>query len=65
MNVFRDSAENEIIELPLEHFGPVRSYVPGQVRRGNLGENSSYLDELDALMIRGAEAAGQREAASG
>jgi hypothetical protein len=56
MNVFRDATLQQI-DLPLEHYGPVRQYAPSQVRRGNLGDNSPYLDDLDALMVRGAAAA--------
>jgi 5,5'-dehydrodivanillate O-demethylase len=57
INTFRDPAKNQYIDLALEHYGEIHAYRKGAVRYMNLGANSPVLDELDALMVRGAEAA--------
>ena len=60
MNVFRDPAQNVTIDLPLEDYGDIARYKPGGVRYQNAGDFSPWIDELDELMLRGAEAARER-----
>jgi 5,5'-dehydrodivanillate O-demethylase len=57
INTFRDPAKNQYIDLALEHYGDLTNYRKGAVRYMNLGASSPVLDELDALMVKGAEAA--------
>ena len=57
VNTFRDPAQNECINLEMEDYGGVRKYQKGNVFYGNQGSFSPVLDQLDALMIKGAEAA--------
>jgi len=57
INTFRDPAQNQCIDLAMEDYGGVRNYQKGGVRYSNLGPYSPVLDQLDELMIKGAEAA--------
>jgi len=57
INTFRDSAQNQCIDLAMEEYGGVRNYQKGGVRYSNLGTFSPVLDQLDELMVKGAEAA--------
>ncbi len=57
INTFRDPARNQCIDLAMEDYGGVRNYQKGGVRYSNLGPYSPVLDQLDKLMVKGAEAA--------
>jgi 5,5'-dehydrodivanillate O-demethylase oxygenase subunit len=57
INTFRDPEANRCINLLLEERGSLASYRKGSVRYMNTGANSPVLDELDELMMKGAEAA--------
>ncbi len=57
INTFRDPAKNQRINLEMEDYGGVRNYQKDGVRHSNLGTFSPVLDELDQLMLKGAEAA--------
>jgi hypothetical protein len=58
INTFRDPAKNEIIRLSSEDHGDPGRYRKGGVAlNSNTGTCSPFLDELDALMSAGAEAA--------
>ncbi len=57
INTFRDPRENQILDLSMERRADISSYRKGGVRFMPLGRNSPVLDELDALMVQGAEAA--------
>lgn len=57
INTFRDPAKNQFINLELEERESIAHYRNGAVRYMNLGEISPYIDELDDLMSRGADAA--------
>jgi 5,5'-dehydrodivanillate O-demethylase len=59
MNVFREEPEGGSLTLPIEDYGDISAYKPGGVRYQNYGDFSPFLDELDQLMQRGAEAAKQ------
>jgi hypothetical protein len=57
MNTFRDVEKNKYIDLALENYGDLSEYRKGSVYYMNVGNLSPVLEELDALMTRGAEAA--------
>jgi 5,5'-dehydrodivanillate O-demethylase len=57
INTFRDPEKNRCLDLSMEHYGQISSYRKGNVHYMNLGRHSPVLDELDELMMRGAEAA--------
>jgi len=57
MNTFRDPAKNERIDVSMEDRGGLDAYEKGGVRYMNQGTYSPVLDQLDDLMIKGAEAA--------
>ena len=54
MNVFRDAARNERIELPIPDYGGVANYRKGSLPTLTTGPNSPYLDIIEALMLQGA-----------
>lgn len=60
INTFRDPAKNQFINLELEERASIVHYRNGSVRYMNLGAISPFIDELDALMIKGAEATRQQ-----
>ncbi len=63
MNVFRDPAENECIELPFPNYETpeqVRRYTKGSLVAITTGSHSPYLEEIESLMLRGAETAKTR-----
>jgi 5,5'-dehydrodivanillate O-demethylase len=59
INTFRDPRENQILNLSMEDEGDVKIYRKGNIRFTplGLGLNSPNFDELEALMMKGAEAA--------
>ena len=58
INTVRDPEKNKCILLAEEHRGSLADYRKGSVRYMNLGDKlSPVLDEIDALMMRGADAA--------
>ena len=57
INTFRDPVQNQCIDLAMEDYGGIRAYQKGGVRYSNLGPYSPVLDQLDELMVKGAEAA--------
>lgn len=65
INTFRNPEENKCILLAEEHRGSLADYRKGSVRYMNLGDKlSPVLDEIDALMMRGADAAAADAAAA-
>jgi 5,5'-dehydrodivanillate O-demethylase len=62
MNVFRDKGKNLCIDLPIEDYGSIASYPCGSVRHGNTGAYSPVTEELDALLVKAAKAAGAFQA---
>jgi hypothetical protein len=57
INTFRDPEKNRYIDLALENYGDLSEYRKGAVYYMNVGNLSPVLEELDALMVKGAEAA--------
>jgi len=57
INTFRDPEQNRRIDLSMEDREGIANYRPGAVRFMNLGNSSPFNDELDALMVRGSQAA--------
>jgi 5,5'-dehydrodivanillate O-demethylase len=57
INVFRDPAKNQRIDLPLQDYGGVRNYRQGSLPLITTGQHSPYLDEIEELMLKGAAAA--------
>jgi 5,5'-dehydrodivanillate O-demethylase oxygenase subunit len=60
MNVFRDPAANRSISLPIPDYVGPRGYRKGMLVAVTTGSHCPWLDEVDAMMWRAAEA--QREA---
>ena len=58
MNVFRDPARNRRLDLPIQDYGGVRNYRRGSMPLLTTGHHSPFSDEIEALMLKGAEAAG-------
>jgi len=56
INTFRDAQENQFINLDLEERAQLTAYKQGDIYYRNVGTNSPYLEELDDLLTRGAEA---------
>jgi hypothetical protein len=62
MNVFRDPARNTCIELPIPDYVGPRNYRKGMLVAVTTGQHCPWLDEVDAMMDRAAEALRQAEA---
>jgi len=56
INVFRDVAGNQRLELPLQNYGGAENYRKGSLPLMTTGTNSPYLDEIEELMLQGAAA---------
>lgn len=52
MNVFRDPAKNEYLELPIPDYVGVKNYRPGQLVAQTTGDHCPWLDDVDAMMTR-------------
>jgi hypothetical protein len=63
MNVFRDPARNTCIDLPIPDYVGPRNYRPGSLVAVTTGQHCPWLNEIDAMMSRAAEALRQAEAA--
>lgn len=61
MNVFRDPARNQRLDLPQQDYGGAENYRKGSLPLLTTGHHSPYLDEIEDLMLRGAAAARARE----
>jgi 5,5'-dehydrodivanillate O-demethylase len=62
MNVFRDPAANTCIQLPIPDYVGPRNYRKGMLVAVTTGQHCPWLDEVDAMMDRAAEALRQVEA---
>jgi 5,5'-dehydrodivanillate O-demethylase len=62
MNVFRDPRANQSIELPIPDYVGPRGYRKGMLVAVTTGTHCPWLDEVDAMMLRAAEA--QKQAVS-
>jgi hypothetical protein len=56
MNVFRDAAKNQCIQLPIPDYVGPRNYRRGSLVAVTTGTHCPWLDEVDAMMSRAAEA---------
>jgi 5,5'-dehydrodivanillate O-demethylase len=56
INTFRDPEKNQFIDLQMEEREHLSTYQKGDVFFRNLGTCSPVLEELDDLLVRGAEA---------
>ena len=56
MNVFRDPAENEFINLEMEDYGPLINYTPGYLQHNNAGPFNTAIDVLDDFLAKTAAA---------
>jgi 5,5'-dehydrodivanillate O-demethylase oxygenase subunit len=63
INVFRDAARNQRLELPIQNYGGAESYRKGSLPLMTTGSNSPYLDEIEKLMLQGAAALAEVPAA--
>jgi 5,5'-dehydrodivanillate O-demethylase oxygenase subunit len=62
MNVFRDPERNQCIQLPIPDYVGARQYRSGGLVAVTTGHHSPYLDEIDEMMTRAADAARRAEA---
>jgi 5,5'-dehydrodivanillate O-demethylase oxygenase subunit len=58
INVFRDPARNQRLDLPLQDYGGARNYRKGSMPLLTTGHHSPFSDEIEELMLRGAAAEG-------
>jgi 5,5'-dehydrodivanillate O-demethylase len=63
LNVFRDEEANHSLTLPIPDYAGPRGYRSGMLAAVTTGNHCPWLDEVDAMMTRAAEAL-QREEAS-
>jgi len=61
MNVFRDPATNQSLDLPIPDYVGPRGYRPGMLMAVTTGPHCPWLDEVDAMMTRAAEALERHE----
>lgn len=61
INVFRDPAQNERIELPIPDYHNPAGYQTGSLVAVTTGTNCPWLDEVDEMMGRAAQAARNAE----
>jgi 5,5'-dehydrodivanillate O-demethylase len=61
INTFRDPEENRCINLDLEQRDQLTAYKKGDIFFRNVGTCSPYLEELDDLLFRGAEAMKEKQ----
>jgi hypothetical protein len=59
MNVFRDPESNRGLDMPSEEYGPVGAYRRGSAYLRTGGPFSPVLPEIDDLLAKGSEAAGE------
>lgn len=62
MNVFRDPAANDCIQLPIPDYVGPRGYRKGMLVAVTTGTHCPWLDDVDAMMARAAEAQQRAEA---
>ncbi|MBO0881257.1 MAG: Rieske 2Fe-2S domain-containing protein [Mycobacterium sp.] len=62
MNVFRDPERNECIQLPIPDYVGPRGYRRGMLVAVTTGTHCPWLDDVDKMMMRAADAQQQAEA---
>ncbi len=63
MNVFRDPAENQCIDLEMEDYGPLLNYTSGYLQHNNAGPFNTAIDVLDGFLAKTAAANKSQRAA--
>ena len=61
MNVFRDPAQNECLDLPIPNYVGAKGYRKGMLVAVTTGTHCPWLDEVDDMMARAADAAQRAE----
>jgi 5,5'-dehydrodivanillate O-demethylase len=56
LNVFREAEQNESLQLPIPDYVGPRGYRQGMLAAVTTGSHCPWLDEVDAMMVRAAEA---------
>jgi 5,5'-dehydrodivanillate O-demethylase len=62
LNVFRDPEQNECLQLPIPDYVGPRGYRTGMLTAVTTGHHCPWLNEVDAMMTRAAEALQREEA---